>query len=87
MEGEKDKNKDPNYLANKIPTGKKVLADSGLKGSEKASTRMPGNSYKIKHFRARAQGRQESLFKRFKDFGILRQRFCHDVTLYGVYSL
>jgi hypothetical protein len=73
----KDKLKDPNCLANQIPEGKKVLADSGLKGSAKASTRKAGNSHQMKHFRARAQGRQETLFKRFKDFGILRQRFRH----------
>ena len=78
----KDKVKDPNCLANQIPEGKKVLADSGLKGSKKASTRMPGNSHRVKHFRARAQGRQETLFKRFKDFGILRQRFRHQYELH-----
>ena len=78
----KDKQKDPNCLANKIPDGKKVLADSGLKGSEKASTRVAGNSHKMKHFRKRAQGRQESLFKRFKTFGILEQRFRHDYELH-----
>ena len=83
----KDKKKDPNCLANKIPEGKKVLADSGLKESEKASTRMPGNSHKMKHFRSRAQGRQESLFKRFKDFGILRQRFRHGYELHKMVLL
>ena len=69
----KDKQKNPNCLANQIPSGKKVLADLGLKGSAKASTRKASNSHKMKHFRARAQGRQETLFKRFRDFGILRQ--------------
>ena len=73
----KDKQKDPNALANKIPEGKKVLADSGLRGSKKASTRKAGNSHKMKHFRSRAQGRQETLFHRFKTFGILEQRFRH----------
>ena len=70
-------------MANKIPEGRKVLADSGLEGSEKASTRMPGNSHKMKHFRSRAQGRQETLLKRFKDFDTLRQRFWHSYTLYS----
>lgn len=65
-----------------IPEGKKVLADSGLKGSEKASTRMPGNSHKMKHFRSRAQGRQETLFFRFKVFSILRERFRHSYSLH-----
>ena len=78
----KDKVKNPNCLANQIPEVKKVLADSGLKGSDKASTRMPGNSHRVKHFRARVQGRQETLFKRFKDFGILRQRFRHGYELH-----
>ena len=31
----KDKQKNPNCLANQIPAGKKVLVDSGLKGSAK----------------------------------------------------
>lgn len=78
----KDKQKNPNCLANQIPAGKKVLADSGLKGSAKASTRKASNSHEMKHFRARAQGRQETLFKRFKDFGILRQRFRHGLDLH-----
>lgn len=78
----KDTQKDPNCLANMIPEGKKVLADSGLKGSEKASTRMPGNSHKMKHFRSRAQGRQETLFLRFKVFSILRERFRHSYSLH-----
>ena len=74
--------KDLNCLANQIPEGKKVLADSGLRGSKKASTRKAGNSHKMKHFRARAQGRQESLFKRFKTFGILGGRFRHGYELH-----
>ncbi|KAL7527041.1 hypothetical protein ACHAXR_001767, partial [Thalassiosira sp. AJA248-18] len=73
----KDKQKDPNCLANKIPEGKRVLADSALKGSKKASTRMPGNSLATKQFKARAQARHETLYKKFKDFAILRQRFRH----------
>jgi len=72
-----DKHKDPNCLANKIPEGKRILADSALKGSKKASVRMPGNSLATKQFKARAQARHETIFKRFKDFGILRQRFRH----------
>lgn len=68
----KDKQKYPNCLANPIPAEKKVLADSGLKESAKAPTRKESNLHKMKHFRARAQGRPKILFKRFKDFGILR---------------
>jgi len=78
----KDKDKDPNALANKIPEGKKVLGDSALRSSKKASTRKTGNSHKMKHFRSRAQGRQETLFKRFKTFGILEQRFRHGYELH-----
>ena len=38
---------------------------------------MPGDSYKVRQFKKRVTARQETLFKRFKDFGILRQRFRH----------
>jgi len=64
-------------LACNIPQGKKVLGDSALKGSEKASYFMLGSSTNAKKFKARAQARHETLYKRFKDFGILRQRFRH----------
>ena len=38
----------------------------------------------MKHFGERAQWRQEMLFERFKDFGILHQLFWHDDNLHGM---
>ena len=52
-----DKQKNQNCLGNQISAGKKVLTDLGLKGSAKASTQKASNSHKMKHFRAKAQGR------------------------------
>ena len=65
-----------------VPVGKKLLVDSCLKGSAEASNRKASNSHEMKHFRSRAQCRQETLFKRFKEFGILRQRFRHGLDLH-----
>ncbi|KAL7527586.1 hypothetical protein ACHAWF_002234, partial [Thalassiosira exigua] len=73
----KDKVKDPNCLANQIPEGKRVIGDSAFKSSKKVSTLAPGDSKQVKNFKRRAAARQETLFKRFKDFGILRHRFRH----------
>ena len=66
----------------RIPEGKKAIADSGLKGSTKASTPKPGHSKEATLFMSRARSRMETLFKRFKDFGILRQRFRHDLDFH-----
>ena len=79
----KDKEKDPNCLSNLIPEGKRAIADSGLKGSEKVSTTKHGHSKETKKFFARAKARMETLFKRFKDFGILEQRFRHGYDFHG----
>ena len=69
-------------MANQIPVEKKVLEDSGLKGSGKSSNRKASNLHKMKHFRVRVQGRQETLFKRFKYVGILRQKVRHVLDLH-----
>ena len=65
-----------------IPEGKRAIADSGLRGSTKASTPKPGHSKEAKLFMSRVRSRMETLFKRFKDFGILRQRFRHDLDFH-----
>jgi hypothetical protein len=66
----------------RIPEGKRAIADSGLRGSTKASTPKPGHSKEAKLFMSRVRSRKETLFKRFKGFGILRQRFRHDLDFH-----
>lgn len=78
----KDKNKDENCLAAKIPEGKRAIADSAFKASAKASTSKPGHSRELNHFMSRVRSRMETLFLRFKVFGILSQRFRHNVQLH-----
>lgn len=71
-----------NCLSAKIPEGKRAIADSGLRGSAKVSTTKPGHSKEAKKFMSRVRSRMETLFLRFKNFGILRQRFRHDIELH-----
>jgi hypothetical protein len=78
----KDAHKIVNCLSMRIPEGKRVIADSGLKGSAKASTPKPGHLKEAKLFMSRVRSRMETLFKRFKDFGILRQQFRHDLDFH-----
>ena len=66
----------------RIPEEKRAIADSGLRGSTKASTPKPGHSKKAKLFMSRVRSRMETLFKRFKDFGILQHRFRHDLDFH-----
>lgn len=77
-----DKQKDLNCLAAKIPEGKRAIADSGFRGSANVSTTKPGHSKEAKQFMSRVRSRMETLFKRFKDFAILRHRFRHDLDLH-----
>jgi hypothetical protein len=66
----------------KIPEGKRAIVDSGLRGSAKASTPKLGHSKEAKLFISRVRSRMETLFKRFKNFGILRQQFRHDLDFH-----
>lgn len=74
--------KDMNCLSAKIPEGKRAIADSGFRGSDKVSTTKPGHSRETKVFMSRVRSRMETLFTRLKNFGILRQRFRHDLELH-----
>ncbi len=57
----------------RIPNGVRVIVDSGLRTSAKASTPKPGHLKEAKLFMFRARSRMETLLKRFKDFGILKE--------------
>jgi hypothetical protein len=66
----------------RILEGKRAIADSDLRGSTKASTPKLGYSKEAKLFMSRVRSKMETLFKRFKDFGILQQQFRHDLDFH-----
>jgi len=65
----------PNGLLSKIPDGKKVIADEGYVGEEKAATRNEFDTVDVKELKHRAKARQESVNQKLKSFGILNQTF------------
>jgi hypothetical protein len=69
-------------LADKIPAGKKVVADRGYTGEkckEKLSIRNPRDSDALKQFKRRVRARHENFNARIKMFKILEERFRHGV--------
>jgi hypothetical protein len=69
-------------LADKIPAGKKAVADRGYrgeKGKEKLSIRNPRDSDALKQFKKRVRARHENFNARIKVFKILAERFRHGV--------
>ena len=46
------------------------------------SSQAPGDSDQVRRFKRRALARGETLFKRFKDFGLLEQEFCYGIGLH-----
>ena len=79
----KDKVKDANCLAAMIPENKRAIGDSSFWGSAKVSTTKPNHTKETKKFMSRAQSRMETLFQRFRVFGILNQRFRHDLEIHS----
>ncbi len=72
-----------NALIFKIPEGKRAVAGSGMKGEpSKISTTRGGHAPETKQFFSRAKARQETLFKRFKGFHILKYHFRHNIDLH-----
>lgn len=66
-------------LKEKIPDGKKVIADKGYNGvPEKISTVNDLDDKAVKIFKGRVRSRHETLFKNAKDYKILDQRFRSD---------
>jgi hypothetical protein len=79
----KDKVKDANCLGAMIPENKRAIGDSGFRGSAKVSTTKPNHTKETKKFMSRARSRMETLFQRFRVFGILNQRFRHDLEIHS----
>jgi DDE superfamily endonuclease len=67
----------PGGLKEKLPPGKKVIADRGYTGEIVLSTPNPLDSKPLKTFKSRARARHESLNKKVKDYKILEHRFRH----------
>jgi len=66
---------DPGGLEEKIPNGKRVIADNAYSASAVTSTKNPLDSRAVKQLKKRARARHEIFNKRIKDFKILSDRF------------
>jgi DDE superfamily endonuclease len=67
----------PNGLKERMPVGKRGIADNGYVGEEMLSTDNDLDSEDVKRFKKRAKARQETLNARCKIFGVLSERFRH----------
>ena len=72
-------------LMQKIPDGKKGIADKIYMGCNKISLHNSLDTPDVREFKARARARQESINARLKSFGILKQRFRHGVSKHKVF--
>jgi hypothetical protein len=62
----------------RIPTGKRVIGDSGYQGEpEKVSISRDGDDQETKKFKARAKSRQETFNGRLKNFRVTALPFRH----------
>ena len=80
--GDGDKNNPQPALKDKIPDGKRAIADSIYRpedGKTVSITRR-GDSTAVKEFKARAKSRQETFNRRIKSFHILATEFRHDIS-------
>jgi hypothetical protein len=69
----------------KIPPGKKVIADKGYRGEHnKISTPNKHDSLNAQQFKKRALARHETHNKRLKDFKILSERYRHGFSTHKV---
>lgn len=73
-----------NGLKEKIPIGKKLIADNGYIGEAQLSTPNAFDSVAVKLFKQRARARHENVNGRLKRFNILSQPFRHEVDKHGV---
>ena len=74
-------------LAAKIPEGMKVIADKGYNARDVVdiiSTPNSHDSKKVSEYKSRARARQETFNARLKNFGVLEQRFRHDLEKHKI---
>lgn len=72
-------------LKNKIPPGRKVIADDGYKGEpDIISLRNEFDPREIAEFKERVMARHETFNQRLKNFNCLSQRFRHGIERHKV---
>jgi hypothetical protein len=72
-------------LKDKIPAGKKAIADKGYIGeSEKVSFANSHDSDEIRNFKGRARARHEGFNGRIKNFKCLDERFRHGIPKFKI---
>lgn len=64
-------------LGDKIPDGKKIIADNGYQGLEKVSAPNPYDDAAVKRFKERARARHETVNSRIKNFRCVSETFRH----------
>lgn len=75
----------PGGLLDSIPDGRKVIGDKGYRGEpDKISTPNLHDSLIVHEYKGRARARQETFFKRIKDFQIIQQRFRSDIAKHKI---
>lgn len=73
-------------LHDKIPNGKKVIADKIYTGILKIALHNSLDTKEVREFKARARARQESINARLKNFGCLKNRFRHGIARHKVFA-
>ena len=69
-----------------IPTGKRVIGDSGYAGEDNitVSYTREGGSAEVRKLKARAKSRHETFNSRIKSFTILATEFRHTISLHQI---
>mgnify|MGYP005865085489 CR=1 FL=1 len=73
-------------LQNRIPQGKKAIADKIYTGLEKIALHNSLDCQEVREFKSRARARQESINARLKSFGVLKQRFRHTIAKHQTFA-
>ena len=73
-------------LNDKIPDGKKAIADKIYTGLMKIALHNSLDCPKVREFKGRARSRQESINARLKSYGILGQRFRHKIFKHQMFA-
>lgn len=75
-------------LKEMLDPNERVEADDGYVGEDPSTAKVPGSMVhdqdpKLLYVRSKVRQRHETANKRFKDWGILKKRFEHDLELHG----
>ena len=73
-------------LNDKIPDGKRGIADKIYTGLAKIALHNSLDTKEVREFKARARARQESINSRLKSFGCMKQRFRHGISNHEVFA-